>query len=207
MIREILDQLTTMYPEAEWAGPQCTADPLQALVATILSAQCRDDYVDRVTPALFTKYPTVQSFANADLEELRGMVCSINHYKKKAERIKKACELIIKHHNGQVPLDQKKLTALPGVGMKTANAVLRRCGIDDAGFVVDTHVKRVAYRLGLTSSEDANKARKELEVLVPKEEWGTAGWRMILHGRNKCHARGPQCHSCQLRQDCPQVSI
>lgn len=205
-MRQILEKLEETYPRASWVGPRCSS-PLNALVATMLSAQCKDEYVDRITPALFAKYPTPQAYASTGVEEIRDDIRSINHYRKKGERIKRACELIIKNHNGQVPVTFTELTALPGVGPKTANAVLRRMGSDEAGMVCDTHVKRVAFRLGLTENTDAEKARKRLEEIVPQEQWGVVGWRLILHGREVCDARKPLCETCPLSELCPQQGV
>ncbi len=206
MSQTIWDKLKTMYPDTDWEGPSCTADPLQALVATMLSAQCKDEYVDRVTPTLFAKYPTVQDYANVPLVQLQTDINSINHYKKKAERIISCCKTFIKDHNGKVPEEYDKLIKMPGVGEKTANAVLRRLG-KDAGLVVDTHVKRVAFRLGLTDKKDPSKVRQELEAQLPKDDWGRQGWRLILHGRQVCDARKPDCDNCLLLSLCPQNGI
>lgn len=204
---DILAILAELYPDAEWAGPKCEEDPLQTLVATMLSAQCRDSYVDRITPDLFTKYRTPQDWVNAPLVQVQTDISSINHYKKKAVRIQEACRIIIDEHNGQVPLSFDSLTKLKGVGTKTANAVLRKLG-QDAGFVVDTHVLRVAHRIGLTTNpKNADKTRKELEASIEKEQWGRAGWRLILHGRNVCSARKPKCEGCQLNATCKKQGV
>lgn len=202
----VLQKLEEMYPTVSWAGPRCSS-PLNALVATMLSAQCRDDYVDRITPYLFKKYPTPQDYANTDVEEIRADISSINHYKKKGERIKKACQIIINKHNGQVPTSFEALTALPGVGPKTANAILRRMGSDEAGFVVDRHVLRTAFRLGLTEERKPERTRGHLEEIVPKKEWGVVGWRLILLGRDICHARKPQCCACPLDDICAKRGV
>lgn len=202
----IWDKLKELYPDTDWEGPNCTADPLQALVATMLSAQCRDDYVDRVTPTLFAKYPSVQDYVDVPLEELQADINSINHYKKKGDRIKKCCEIFVKDYNGKVPENYDDLINLPGVGEKTANAVLRRLG-RDAGVVVDTHVLRTSYRLGLTENTNPSKVRKDLEEQLPKEDWGRQGWRLILHGRNVCHARKPDCENCALLELCPKNGV
>jgi endonuclease-3 len=199
---DILIILAELYPDAEWAGPKCEADPLQTLVATMLSAQCRDDYVDRITPGLFAKYKTPQDWVNTPLIQIQADISSINHYKKKAVRIQEACRVIIDKHNGLVPLNFDDLTKMNGVGNKTANATLRKMGLE-GGYVVDTHCKRIAYRLGLTTNpKNAEKTRKELEAMIPKEQWGKAGWRMILHGRNVCKARKPKCDGCRLNGLC-----
>ena len=206
MLKDILKILKEMYPAVSWAGPRCSS-PLNALVATMLSAQCKDEYVDRITPMLFKKYPTVQDYANADVDDIREDIKSINHYRKKGERIKKVCQIMIAKHNGQVPMTVKDMTALPGVGPKTANAVLRRMGVEEAGFVVDTHVKRVAYRLGLTDSTNPDKARVRLEEIVPKKSWGVVGWRMVLHGREVCDAKKPNCSQCPLEALCAKQGV
>ncbi len=203
---QIQDKLKEMYPDTDWEGPNCTVDPLQALVATMLSAQCRDDYVNRVTPTLFAKYPTPQDYLNPSLSQLQADIKSINHYKKKAARIRECCAIFIKDHGGKVPENYDDLIALPGVGEKTALAVLRRLG-KNVGVVVDTHVKRVAFRLGLTSTTDPSKVRRDLEVQIPVEEWGTQGWRLILHGRNVCDARNPNCEECQLAALCDKNGV
>jgi len=202
----ILQGLEQLYPDIEWQGPKYGTDPLQALVATMLSAQCRDDYVDRITPSLFAKYKTPQDYVDVSLEELREDIKSINHYRKKAERIQNACKIIIQKYNGQVPLNFEALTAMSGIGPKTANAVMRKMGVE-CGMVIDTHCKRTAYRLGISTTEDANKARLELEKIIPKGQWGKAGWRLILHGRNVCHARNPECGVCGLAPHCKKVGL
>jgi endonuclease-3 len=173
----------------------------------MLSAQCRDAHVDRITPILFKKYPTPKAYATTDVEEIRDDIKSINHFRKKGERIKQTCQIIIDKHDGQVPTTFVELTALPGVGPKTANAVLRRMGSDEAGFVVDVHTDRTAYRLGLTEKRNPDKTRKRLEEIVPKEKWGITGWRLILLGKGVCHARKPQCNVCPLNYICKKQGL
>jgi len=192
--------LATAYPEAHcWL----THDgPLQLLVATILSAQCTDARVNMVTPALFKKYPDAKAFAQAELQDLERMIQSTGFYRNKAKSIHSACRDIIALHGGKVPDKLDTLTELRGVGRKTANVVLGNAfGIP--GMVVDTHVGRLAVRLGLTKHKDPVKVEHALMPLIPREHWVAFGHRMIAHGRKFCKAPKPKCTGCPLIELCP----
>ena len=192
---EILRLLKHYYPDAK-----CSLDhqnPLQLLIATILSAQCTDDRVNKVTPALFDKYKTVEDFANADLTELEALVRTTGFYRNKAKNIKNSCQQILDKHGGEIPRTLEELSALPGVGRKTANVVLGNV-FNVPGVVVDTHVGRLSRRMGFTKHEDPVKVEHDLMALFPKEMWTDLGHLMISHGREICLARRAQCERCFL---------
>ncbi len=180
-------------------------NPLQLLIATILSAQCTDVQVNKVTPALFEKYPDVRAFANASLPELESCIRSTGFFRNKAKNIIACCQAILKDHDGEVPADQDKLTQLPGVGRKTANVVLGNA-FDIPGITVDTHVGRLSRRLALTTHEDPVKVELDLMALLPPKEWTIFSHRMIFHGRRICLARNPKCADCTLRKFCPTAT-
>ena len=195
----ILDILTELYPDA-----RCSLDyrnPLELLVATILSAQCTDERVNKVTPALFAKYPAAEDYAQAPLEELEEMVQSTGFYRNKAKNIRECCRILAEHHGGIPPANLDELVKLPGVGRKTANVVLGDAyGIP--GIVVDTHVGRIAGRLGFTAHTDPEKIEQDLMVAVPKERWTLFCHQVIMLGRSLCKARKPDCPACPLRPHC-----
>jgi endonuclease-3 len=195
----ILKKLNELYPDAS-----CSLDfhdPLELLIATILSAQCTDERVNKVTPALFKKYTSAKAYAEAPIEELEQDIKSTGFYHNKASAIKGSCEILADEFGGKVPADLDTLVKLPGIGRKTANVVLGNSfGIP--GVVVDTHVARVAERLGLTSNKDRDKIEQDLMAVVPKERWVKFGHQMIQHGRRICIARKPKCSICLLRPEC-----
>jgi len=196
LILELLDQ---HYPNAH-----CTLDfknPLQLLVATVLSAQCTDVRVNRVTPALFLKYPTAAHFARAPLAELEQDIYTTGFFRQKAKSIKAICQALTEGHGGQVPASLEELVKLPGIGRKTANVILGNA-FDIPGIVVDTHMGRVAARLGLTRQKDPVKVELDLMPLVPKERWVKFSHQMIWHGRQVCTAQKPQCARCPLLKYC-----
>lgn len=174
----------------------------QLLIATMLSAQCTDARVNIVTADLFKKYPTVESFANADLKELEGDIYSTGFYKNKAKNIIGCSKKLLELYNGEVPSDIDKLTALDGVGRKTAN-VIRGNIFHEPSIVVDTHVKRISKLLGLTKSDDPVVIEKELMKILPKEQWILYNIQIIQHGRQICIARRPKCKECTLKEVCP----
>lgn len=174
----------------------------QLLIATMLSAQCTDARVNIVTADLFKKYPTVESFANADLKELEGDIYSTGFYKNKAKNIIGCSKKLLELYNGEVPSDIDKLTALDGVGRKTAN-VIRGNIFHEPSIVVDTHVKRISKLLGLTKSDDPVVIEKELMKILPKEQWILYNIQIIQHGRQVCIARRPKCKECTLKEVCP----
>lgn len=203
-VPELLACLQEAHPDA------CCAlnhdNPLQLLVATILSAQCTDERVNQVTPALFARYKRAADFAAADRFELESLIRPTGFFRQKARYIIQSCYMIVQEHQGQVPADMTALLALPGVARKTANVVLG-VGFDMAeGIVVDTHVKRLAHRLGLSSHSDPNRIEQDLMGLVPRSEWIDASHLLIFHGRRICAARKPACWDCPVRHLCPSAS-
>jgi endonuclease-3 len=178
-------------------------NPLELLVATVLSAQSTDVQINRVTEKLFKKYRTAEDYASADLRELEDDVYSANFYKNKAKNVKESARIIVERYNGEVPKTMEELVALPGVGRKTANIVLERGFGVIEGIAVDTHVKRVSRRLGFTKHTDPEKIEPDLMSLVPKEDYDSFSMTLIYHGRKICHARKPDCSSCVVNQLCP----
>lgn len=203
-VRAILEQLDELYPDA-----RCELDfrsPLQLLIATILSAQCTDDRVNKTTPALFARYPDAASFAKADAKQLEEMIHSTGFFRMKAKAILQACGDIVSKHGGEVPRTLDELVALRGVGRKTANVVLGNAyGVP--GLVVDTHVTRLSNRLALTNEQDAVKIEFALQPIVPRESWTVFSHWLILHGRRVCNARKPRCSQCPLSPHCPKVGV
>ena len=181
-------------------------DAWELLVATILSAQCTDARVNMVTPALFAKYPTPQNFADADLAELEQDIRSTGFYHNKAKNIKACAAQIVRDHGGKVPSDLESLTALAGVGRKTAN-VIRGNVYQEPSIVVDTHVKRISRLLGLTDTDDPTKAEFELMDILPKDHWILWNIDIIALGRTICIANRPKCDECFLREYCPSAGL
>jgi endonuclease-3 len=200
----INEGLARLYPDAHCALVH--ESPLQLLIATILSAQCTDVMVNRITPALFTKYPNAAALADADVAELEAMIKSTGFYRNKAKNIKACAALLIERHGGEVPGSLEELVELPGVARKTANVVLGEC-FDTPGVTVDTHVGRLARRMGLTENEDPVKVEADLNALVPKKDWTIFSHRMIFHGRQVCAARKPRCDECGLAKDCLKIGV
>lgn len=200
---EILILLKRLYPDANCSLNYRT--PVQLLVATILSAQCTDDRVNQVTPALFSRFPDAFSLASADLEELENLVRSTGFYRNKAKNIKAACQTIVEEFGGEVPKQMEKLVSLPGVARKTANVVLAHAYGIIQGVTVDTHVKRLSKRLGLTEQTDPVKIERDLMKLLPQPEWENWSIRLIYHGRAVCQARKPKCRECLLARLCPSA--
>lgn len=200
---EILVRLKRLYPDAV-----CSLDyetPVQLLVATILSAQCTDERVNMVTPALFARFPTAEALAAADREELETLVRSTGFYRNKAKNIQGACQKIVADFGGQVPKTMEELLTLPGVARKTANVVLAHAFGINAGVTVDTHVKRLSGRLGLTQNTDPKKIERDLMKLLPQPDWENWSIRLIYHGRAVCDARKPMCDRCELADLCTSV--
>lgn len=196
--------LARLYPEAN-----CSLDytnPLQLLIATILSAQCTDVRVNLVTPGLFARYPDARAFAGAEPAELERAIQSTGFFRNKARNIIQCCHQLVSEHGGQVPGTLAELVRLPGIGRKTANVILGNSfGIP--GITVDTHVGRVSRRLGLTTQADAEKVERDLMELIPRKEWTSFSHRMIFHGRQVCHARKPNCLECGLAKVCSKVGV
>jgi endonuclease-3 len=201
---KINDILKELFPEADC--PLDHADPVQLLIATILSAQCTDARVNMVTPSLFARYPDARAFAGARQADLESMIHSTGFFRNKARNIIACCKGLVEHHGGHVPDTIEKLTALPGIGRKTANVVLGHAhGV--AGIVVDTHVKRLSRRLALTVQNDPNKIERDLMELVPQQDWSSFSMRLIYHGRKTCMARKPLCEECRLAPLCPKIGV
>ena len=195
----ILEKLEQMYPEAK--AELVFSNPYEMLVATILSAQCTDRQVNKVTPAVFSRYPDPVSMAAADINDLYPMVKSCG-FSTKASNIISACRIIRDIYGGEVPHTMEELTKLPGVGRKTANVVLSNAfGIP--AFAVDTHVFRVCNRLGLCRADNVTETEKQMTRIIPKEKWGQAHHWLIWHGRRLCKARNPLCRDCELKDLCP----
>ena len=180
--------------------------PWQLLIATILSAQCTDERVNQVTKDLFVKYPDLAAFANADQKELERDIYSTGFYKNKAKNIIACAKKLIEEYDGEVPRDMKALTGLAGVGRKTAN-VIRGNIYREPSIVVDTHVKRISQKLGLTKENDPVKIEYDLMDKLPKEQWILYNIQIITHGRNVCIARRPKCGECTLQKVCPSCEV
>ncbi len=203
--RKIVRSLKKQYPEAKCALNH--SNPLQLLVATILSAQCTDERVNIVTSTLFRKYPRVEDYVAATPVELEKDINSVTFFRNKSKAIQKACQLIMEKFSGQVPQTMEELITLPGVGRKTANVVLGTAFGIPTGVVVDTHVSRVSQRLGLTYNVQPEKIEEDLMGLLPKKEWMDFSHRLIRHGRLVCKARKPACEICVLEKFCPSSTI
>ena len=201
----VIKALKGAYPEA-----YCSLDhksPYELLMATILSAQCTDERVNKVTPALFKAYPGPAAMAAAPLPALEKLVHSTGFYKNKALSLKEASRAIAKDFGGKVPRTMEELLTLRGVARKTANVVLGSAYGIAAGVVVDTHVKRVAFRLGLTKHTDPEKIEQDLMRAIPKEDWIWFAHALVLHGRAACDARKPLCGACPLSKLCPRLGV
>jgi endonuclease-3 len=193
-----------LYPDAH-----CElnfANPLQLLVATILSAQCTDVRVNQVTPKLFARFSDAKALAAADPAELQDLIRTTGFFRAKARNIQQCCRQIVERHGGKVPSTMEELVKLAGVGRKTANVILGNA-FNVPGLPVDTHVSRLSMRLGLTSETDPVKIERDVTALVPPEEWTMLGHRLIFHGRRVCHARSPRCGECALAKECPQIGV
>jgi endonuclease-3 len=202
---ELVKRLKKAYPKAYCSLDH--ADPFQLLMATILSAQCTDERVNQVTPALFKKYPGPAQMAKAPLADLERLVHSTGFYKNKALSLKEASAAIMKDFGGAVPRGMEELLTLRGVARKTANVVLGSAYGIAAGVVVDTHVKRLAFRLGLTGNTDPGKIEADLMKALPKEDWIWFAHALVLHGRAVCNARKPLCAKCPLAGPCPRKGV
>lgn len=201
----VVRALEKLYPESRCALVH--EDAFQLLVATVLSAQCTDARVNLVTPALFARYPDAARLAAAVPSELEGLVRSTGFFRSKARNLLGMAAGLVERHGGRVPADLEALTALPGVGRKTANVVMGNAFGLASGIVVDTHVKRVVYRLGLTTSRDPKVIEQDLVVLVPRRQWIDLSHRLIEHGRKVCLARKPRCDRCAMASFCPRVGV
>jgi endonuclease III len=196
--------LARLYPEARISLDFKT--PWQCLAATILSAQCTDERVNRVTPALFVEFPDARTTANADPHRLRELIVTTGFFRQKTKSLIGAARAIVERFGGEVPSTMDELLTLPGVGRKTANVVLGHV-YGKPGLVVDTHVRRLTRRLGLTRHRDPDKIERDLNAILPPEEWTAFSMRLILHGRRVCTARAPRCDACALSADCPRIGV
>lgn len=204
-VLEIIELLKKEYPEIKSALR--FADPLELLVATILSAQCTDLRVNMVTKELFKKYRTFEDYANADLLTFQSEIRSTGFYRNKARNIIAANKLIIERFDSKVPDTMEELTQLPGVARKTANIVLSNTYGKLEGIAVDTHVKRLSGRLGLTVNKDQDKIEQDLMGITPRVEWSNFSHLLIFHGRAVCQARKPMCSGCVLNFFCPSATV
>jgi len=203
-VQALIARLRQAYPDAHCALHY--KNPLELMVATILSAQCTDERVNKVTPALFKRFKTARAYAEGSLEEIQGLIRSTGFYQNKARNIQGAAQKIEKEFFGKVPQTMAELVGLPGVGRKTANVILGNAfGIP--GMPVDTHMIRVNNRLGLTREKDPVKIEAELTALVPQAEWTLYSHWIISHGRARCQARKPDCESCEIADLCPRVGM
>ena len=196
--------LCTVLPQV-YPGAHCElnfSSPLELLIATILSAQCTDVQVNKVTPALFKKYRTARDYADADPAALEHDLRAIGLYRNKAKNIRACCRLLVEHHDGKVPATMDALVQLPGVGRKTANVVLGNAYDINVGVVVDTHVARLSARLGLTRQTDPKKIEPVLMKLVRQKDWTLFSHWLIFHGRRRCKAVTPDCPHCELKELC-----
>ncbi|GJD17319.1 endonuclease III [Rivularia sp. IAM M-261] len=198
---EVLVRLNRLYPDATCSLNYST--PVQLLVATILSAQCTDERVNKVTPALFARFPDAKSMAEADIAEIEELVRTTGFFRNKSKNIQGACRMIVQDFNSQVPNRMDDLLKLPGVARKTANVVLAHAFGINAGVTVDTHVSRLSHRLGFTKHEDPIRIERDLMKLLPQRDWENWSIRLIYHGRAICKARKPACEACELAPLCP----
>ena len=202
---EIIELLEKVHPDAKLALNW--SNPLELLIATILSAQYTDEGVNKVTEHLFKKYRTAEDYANANLEELENDIKSVRFYRAKARNIKRACQILVEKYGGEVPRTMEDLLSLPGVARKTANVVLSNAFGIIEGIIVDTHVSRVSRRLGLTNETDPDKIEKDLMEIVPREKWLRFADLLIFHGRRICKAKNPKCNECILNKICPSATV
>jgi len=202
-VLKIIELLEPEYPDAKTALQY--VNPLEMLVATILSAQCTDKQVNIVTKTLFKKYKNAEDYANAELSELEQDIRSTGFYRNKAKNIKNAGQMLVEKYNSHVPRTMEELVELPGVARKTANIVLSNAYGIIVGIAVDTHVRRLSQRLGLTENKDPNKIEADLIQTVPKIQWELITDLLIFHGRNVCIARKPKCSVCVLNKICPSA--
>ena len=203
--KKICAALQRTYPDAH-----CElnfSNPLQLLIATILSAQCTDKRVNLVTTELFKKYPSAKDFADAPLAAIEVAVKTTGFFRNKAKNLKACCAALVEKFGGAVPRTMDELHALAGVGRKTANVVLGNAFGINVGVVVDTHVTRLSNRLGFTKQTDAVKIEQELMQLVPQKSWTLFSHWLIWHGRRRCAARKPDCVNCEIRKLCPQIGV
>ncbi|NBT89680.1 MAG: endonuclease III [Verrucomicrobia bacterium] len=203
--RQIISKLKKTYPDAHCELDH--ADPLQLLIATILSAQCTDARVNKVTPALFARCRTARDFSEISATELENLIRTTGFFRSKAKSIRGCATALVKDHGGEVPQTMEHLHQLPGVGRKTANVVLGNAFNLAEGIVVDTHVGRLSRRMGLTRQHDPVKVEQALVKIVPREDWTLFSHLLIWHGRRRCSARKPDCSQCEISTLCPKRGV
>jgi endonuclease-3 len=204
-VKQIIAGLKKAYPNAHCELNH--TNPLELLIATILSAQCTDKRVNVVTPGLFKKYPNAAAYAKAQPAELEHEIKTTGFFRNKAKSIKSCCQALVERHGGDVPRTMEELIMLGGVGRKTANVVLGNAFNVNTGIVVDTHVARLSQRLDLTKETSAEKIEQDLIKLVPQEQWAMFSHWLIWHGRRRCNARGPDCPTCEIHALCPRIGV
>lgn len=206
-IDAILANLRAAYPDARYELEWST--PVQMLVATILAAQCTDERVNKVTKTLFVTYPDSAAFAAADREELETAIKSTGFFRQKAKTILAACADLCERFEGEVPETMAELVTLPGVARKTANVVMATCfdHVPAAGVIVDTHVRRMSQRLGLSKQKQGDKVERDLMALIPEGEWAFFGLAMVLFGRYVCTSKKPTCSTCSMADFCPKLGV
>ena len=202
-ILNVIEILEAKYGHAHIALK--SKNPFQLLVSVILSAQCTDVRVNKVTPVLFERFPDVRSMSQASVEELEDLIRTTGFFRNKAKNIKAASRIILEHFKGELPSTMEEMITIPGVGRKTANIVLYNAFGVIAGIAVDTHVKRLAKRLGMTSEDNPVKIERDLMALVPEKDWGKITYILINHGRQICKAKKPACNRCPVQDLCPSV--
>ena len=201
---KIIKKLKEMYPDAT-----CSLDfstPFQMLVAVCLSAQCTDERVNKTTPELYAKYPTVYDFNNMDIKVLEELIHPCGFYKNKAKNLKAASKMIVEKFNGEVPDNMEDLISIPGVGRKSANVIMLEAFHNPQGIAVDTHAKRIANRIGFSNESDPLKIEQDLLKVIPKEYYYDVNHLLVWHGRNTCMARNPKCEECALKDLCKEYS-
>ena len=201
---KIIKKLKEMYPDAT-----CSLDfttPFQMLVAVCLSAQCTDERVNKTTPAIFAKYPTVYDFNNMDIKVLEELIHPCGFYKNKAKNLKAASKIIVEKFNGEVPDNMEDLTSIPGVGRKSANVIMLEAFHNPQGIAVDTHAKRISNRLGFSDESDPLKIEQDLLKVIPKEYYYDVNHLLVWHGRKTCTARNPKCKECALKDLCKEYN-
>lgn len=203
--RAVFAQLQAAYPNAHCALDHST--PFQLAAATILSAQCTDERVNRVTPALFAKYPTPKSLALAAQEDVEALIRPTGFFRNKAKSLIGMAQALVERHNGRLPERMEDLVKLPGVGRKTANVLLGNAFGKNEGVVVDTHVKRLSVRLGWTKHDNPVRIERDLMALFPQNLWTTLSHVLIFHGRQVCGARKPDCAVCPVATHCPSAKV
>jgi endonuclease III len=204
-LKKVVVQLKATYPEAHCALNH--TGPEELLIATVLSAQCTDERVNKVTPELFRRFPTMKELAEAPVSEVEQLIRSTGFFRSKAKNLISLAKLLVQNHGAVVPANMDQMVALPGVGRKTANVVLGNAFGLTTGVVVDTHVFRVSHRLGLTLGKNPQQVELDLMELVPREDWVIFSHLLIFHGRQICKARRPQCERCPVNTLCPKKGV